>query len=109
MKPPARRRAACSTVLALAASLGAAAEENPVQPAPVDLPRFEVFERAFTQQGKYGNPYVEVTATATFVQPGGRERSLPLFWDGGTEWNVRFSPDVVGAWRWSVRSTAKSA
>src|SRR5262249_20882067 len=67
--------------------------------------RFDLFERAFTQRGSYRNPYVEVTATATFVEPGGRERSIPLFWDGGTQWKVRFSPDAVGTWRWSVRSS----
>lgn len=47
---------------------------------------------------------MEVTATASFVQPGGRECSIPLFWDGGAQWKVRFSPDAVGAWHWSIRS-----
>jgi len=70
-----------------------------------DVGRFAVFEQSFTQQGQDANPYVEVSATATFIQPSGRERSIPLFWDGGRQWKVRFSPDVIGAWRWSVRSS----
>jgi putative membrane-bound dehydrogenase-like protein len=70
-----------------------------------DVPSFGIFEETFTQQRSYGNPYVEVSATATFVQPGGRQRSIPLFWDGGAKWKVRFSPDVIGAWSWSVTSS----
>ncbi len=73
--------------------------------APRDIPRFGMLEQTFTQQRSYANPYVEVTANATFIQPGGRQRSIPLFWDGGTQWKVRFSPDVIGAWSWSVRSS----
>ena len=67
--------------------------------------KFGIFEQAFTQTGTYQNPYVAVTATATFVEPGGHIRSIPLFWDGGTTWKVRFSPDVTGRWSWSVTST----
>src|SRR5262245_7907951 len=66
------------------------------------VPRFGIFEHTFTQQRNNANPYREVTATATFVPPEGRERSIPLFWDGGAQWKVRFSPDAVGEWRWSV-------
>jgi hypothetical protein len=72
---------------------------------PGDVPRFEAFEKTFTQQGNYSNPYVEVTATARFVPPGGGERSIPLFWDGAGQWKVRFSPDAVGTWRWLVISS----
>jgi hypothetical protein len=64
-----------------------------------------VFERSFTQSGSSQNPYVEVTAAARFIRPDGDERAIPLFWDGGKEWKVRFSPDAIGPWRWSVRSS----
>jgi Protein of unknown function (DUF4038)/Domain of unknown function (DUF5060)/Putative collagen-binding domain of a collagenase len=70
-----------------------------------DVPRYGIFEQSFTQSGSYGNPYTDVTATATFIQPDGARRSIPLFWDGGTKWKVRFSPDVVGGWSWSVSSS----
>src|SRR5439155_10616655 len=74
------------------------------KPALVDFPKLGIFEQAFTQLGSDANPYVEVTANATFVQPDGHPRSIPLFWDGGAKWKVRFSPDVIGAWSWSVSS-----
>jgi hypothetical protein len=70
-----------------------------------DIPRFGIFEQTFTHQRRYANPYVEVTAHATFIQPGGRKRLIPLFWDGGRQWKVRFSPDVIGVWSWSISSS----
>jgi hypothetical protein len=70
-----------------------------------DVPRYGIFEQSFTHSGSYGNPYTDVTATAIFIQPDGRSRSIPLFWDGGTKWKVRFSPDVLGDWTWSVSSS----
>jgi len=70
-----------------------------------DVPRYGVFEQSFTHSGSYNNPYTDVAATATFTQPDGHSRSIPLFWDGGSTWKVRFSPDVLGDWQWSVRSS----
>src|SRR4030095_13951748 len=88
--------------------------QNPPEPQPASsagkvgsgsVPRFDVFELTLTQTGDYANPYVQVTATATLVPPGGGERSIPLFWDGGRQWKLRFSPDSLGTWSWSVRSS----
>jgi hypothetical protein len=77
------------------------------QPAPAqDIPRFGVFEASLEHAGAYGNPYTEVTATATFERPDGTATEpLPLFWDGGATWRLRFSPDAVGTWRWRVTSS----
>ncbi|MGH7782728.1 MAG: DUF4038 domain-containing protein [Candidatus Binatia bacterium] len=70
-----------------------------------DVFRHGIFEQEFTQSGDYANPYTDVTATATFIRPDGRRRSIPLFWDGSSTWKVRFSPDMVGDWSWSVASS----
>ena len=69
-----------------------------------DVPRYGIFERSFTHSGSYGNPYRDVSAAATFIQPDGRSQAIPLFWDGGSTWKVRFSPDAIGSWSWSVVS-----
>lgn len=74
----------------------------PVLSTVVD--RFGFFETAVTATGSYGNPYLDVTADATLTAPDGSARPLPLFWDGGNTWRLRFSPDQVGTWRWTVRS-----
>ncbi|HUP51616.1 MAG TPA: PKD domain-containing protein, partial [Longimicrobiales bacterium] len=67
--------------------------------------RYGLLERTLTHSGTHANPYAEVTATATLVAPGGALRTIPLFWDGGTDWKLRFSPDVTGTWGWSVTSS----
>jgi hypothetical protein len=77
---------------------------GPKDRSPEDIPRFGIFEQTFTQQQNCVNPYVKISANATFIEPDGRHRSIPLYWDGGTKWKVRFSPDVIGAWSWSVTS-----
>ena len=75
-----------------------------VHAGALEVPRFCVFEREFVQTAKGGNPYTDVEATATFTDPSGKSRSIPLFWDGGATWRVRFSPDVEGRWTWSTKS-----
>jgi hypothetical protein len=66
--------------------------------------RYRVFERSFAQSGSYANPYIEVDATATVLGPDGVSRTVPLFWDGGATWTMRFSPDGAGRWTWRVGS-----
>lgn len=72
------------------------------QPAPA--PRFGVFEASVEHAGSPADPYAGVTAAATFRAPDGSTREIPLFWDGGTSWKARLSPDATGRWSWSIRS-----
>src|SRR5262245_56856018 len=68
--------------------------------------RFELFETELAAQSQTANPYVDMAAEAKLTPPGGgEERSVPLFWDGGKKWKLRFSPDRGGAWKWSVKSS----
>jgi hypothetical protein len=77
----------------------------PATRAQSSVPRFTLHEVAFDAAGSYANPYVECSADATLTEPDGRTtRTLPLFWDGGTKWKLRFSPDKPGAWKWTVKS-----
>ncbi|RMG15312.1 MAG: DUF4038 domain-containing protein, partial [Cyanobacteria bacterium J055] len=69
-----------------------------------EVERFGIFEKSFADAGTYSNPYADVTATVTLVQPDGQTLELPLFWDGGDVWKMRFSPDEVGDWSWSISS-----
>jgi len=69
------------------------------------IPRFGMLERTFSSATTPANPYVTITATAILTEPDGRtQRHLPLFWDGGSRWTFRFSPDRVGSWQWTIRS-----
>jgi Protein of unknown function (DUF4038)/Domain of unknown function (DUF5060)/Putative collagen-binding domain of a collagenase/RTX calcium-binding nonapeptide repeat (4 copies) len=69
-----------------------------------EVDRFGIFEKSFTDTGTYSNPYADATATVTFVQPNGQTLEMPIFWDGGDTWKMRFSPDEVGDWSWSITS-----
>lgn len=69
-----------------------------------NVPRFGVVEESFIHAGSYSNPYTEVDAAATFIAPGGAIKTVPLFWDGGDTWKMRFSPDEIGAWTWVIAS-----
>lgn len=67
--------------------------------------RFGVFETSLTARCASPNPYRDVAAEAVFVAPDGKATSpVPLFWDGGTTWKLRFSPDRTGSWTWRVKS-----
>ncbi len=86
-------------LVALACSFAFAAE------LPASVGRFEVFEASLKATGNYANPYVDIAATVTITPPdGGAARSIPLFWDGANQWKLRFSPNTVGPWKWSVTS-----
>ncbi len=90
------------------------------------LTRYERFETSFTVPGDYSNPYdaAQVDVSATFTAPSGRTVQVPAFYmqpyadvcendclaevlepQGEGEWHVRFAPDEVGAWRYTVNAT----
>jgi len=80
-------------------------EQAYAEEAPVEIPRFGILAHSLQHSGSYANPYREVSATTQFTEPGGTSvRWIPLFWDGGTAWRLRFSPDVIGTWQWHTRS-----
>ncbi|MCC6859042.1 MAG: DUF4038 domain-containing protein [Bryobacterales bacterium] len=70
--------------------------------APVE--RYGIFEDVYQASGRYGNPYVEVTAEAALTRPGGGVWRIPLFWDGGNAWKLRASPDTTGKWSFKISS-----
>jgi len=43
-----------------------------------------------------------VALSASFQPPSGAIRAVPGFWDGRDNWKVRFTPDEIGAWRYTV-------
>ncbi|MEO7580854.1 MAG: DUF5060 domain-containing protein [Massilia sp.] len=50
-----------------------------------------------------GNPFVDVTLAAQFVQ-GKRRVEVNGFYDGDGVYRLRFMPDTVGEWRYETRS-----
>ncbi|MFZ1939175.1 MAG: DUF5060 domain-containing protein, partial [Terracidiphilus sp.] len=54
---------------------------------------------------KAGNPFVDVTLSATFSL---KNRSLTVggFYDGNGAYKIRFMPDELGIWSWTTASTS---
>ncbi|MBI3973270.1 MAG: DUF4038 domain-containing protein [Chloroflexi bacterium] len=50
------------------------------------------------------DPLRGITVDAECISPSGKHHRVPGFWDGGTTWRVRFSPDETGEWHYEVRS-----
>ncbi|MHB8900769.1 MAG: apiosidase-like domain-containing protein [Thermoguttaceae bacterium] len=72
--------------------------------AEPDVPLFGIFEKALHHGGTYRNPYVDASATVVLAAPDGSSPSIPLFWDGGDTWRLRFSPALAGKWTWRTVS-----
>ncbi|MBP8259692.1 MAG: DUF4038 domain-containing protein [Verrucomicrobia bacterium] len=86
-----------------AAMAGWLSEDPSIQAAATPL--WTPYETVLTATSQPANPYVSLSAEAVLDPPGGGpRRRLPLFWDGGRTWKLRFSPDKPGVWRWTVQS-----
>jgi hypothetical protein len=72
--------------------------------ASAGVPRFGIYEEMIEHSGDYVNPYASLEPYAQLRGPEGTARKLPLFWDGGRQWKMRFSPDQPGGWSWKVIS-----
>jgi hypothetical protein len=70
----------------------------------MDVGRWEVFELAMTTSNSYGNPYTEVTLSATFTGPSAETITVEGFWDGGDMWKLRMAPTEVGTWTYTTTS-----
>jgi len=94
-------------VLANAMALGAAAASGPLAAAKRSSGRVErwgVYEIALDGP-QAGNPFDDVTVSATFTDAG-RSIRVPGFYDGDGVYRIRFSPPEIGNWRWTSESDA---
>jgi hypothetical protein len=70
--------------------------------------RWGLFEATFTSARTYENPLHDAELGVTFTAPSRRVHAVRGFWDGGTTWRVRFSPDEVGNWTFTTSATPES-
>ena len=73
-----------------------------------DVPRWGLFEAAFTSAVGYANPVQDAELFVTFTSPSRETRTVRGFWDGGSTWRVRYSPDASGVWTYATRSEPAS-
>jgi hypothetical protein len=73
-----------------------------------DVPRWGLVDATFTSSRTYENPLQDAKVRVTFTAPSKRTQTVDGFWDGGTTWRVRFSPDEVGTWTYLTSATPES-
>ncbi len=49
--------------------------------------------------------FMDAEADVKFVHESGKEMVMPAFWDGGCDWKVRFAPNELGKWNFTVSCT----
>ncbi len=65
-------------------------------------------EIQFQSSKTYDNPIYDVKEfNVVFTAPSGRQKVVRGFWDGGTDWKVRFMPDETGIWKWKSECSDK--
>ncbi len=91
------------------------------------IPLYGLFETAFQVPGSYTNPYdpQQIDVTAQFIAPSGESMQVPAFYmrpyeqtctadcraeqlspSGDPEWRVRFSPNEIGTWVYTIQARA---
>lgn len=102
MRPIARRPirsgGACALVVAVALGFVTAGAQSPA------VERWGIFEASFTSARAYDNPLQDAELFVTFTSPSRETRTVRGFWDGGSTWRVRFSPDETGEWTYATRA-----
>lgn len=69
------------------------------------VPQWTCFEAAFTSSAGYENPVQDLQLEVEFTAPSGKQITVLGFWDGDTNWKVRFSPDEPGKWTYRTRAS----
>jgi hypothetical protein len=103
------RLRAAFVVMGLSGALLAAAPAAPTQSATASgVPRWGLFEATFTSTRPSENPLQDTELLVTFTAPSQQTCRVRGFWDGGSTWRVRFSPDEVGNWMYTTSAQPES-
>ncbi|HKO20263.1 MAG TPA: DUF5060 domain-containing protein, partial [Acidobacteriaceae bacterium] len=98
------RLGAAAAAAALNPALASAAPTR-ASTSPEKVEQWSLFELPFAGPST-GNPFKEVTLTATFTLEH-RNVRVTGFYDGDGTYRVRFMPDAPGTWSYSTESSAR--
>jgi hypothetical protein len=73
-------------------------------PRDATCARWEVADLAFEATSDIADPF-DLVFGAVFRHEGGRELTIPGFFDGGRRWVVRFAPPAEGRWAYRTFSS----
>ncbi len=69
-----------------------------------EVPRYQSVELTVTLDADYANPFDarQVSLDGIFTGPDGEIMNVPGFWDGVSNWKIRFTPAREGAWKYQL-------
>jgi hypothetical protein len=69
-----------------------------------EVPRYESVELTVTLDADYANPFDarQVSLDGIFTGPDGEIMNVPGFWDGVSNWKIRFTPAREGPWSYRL-------
>jgi len=67
------------------------------------IPCWTKFEINLVSDKIYDNPVQEITLSAIFKSPDGKEYPVLGFWNGDKNWVIRFSPCKIGKWTYVTK------
>jgi hypothetical protein len=72
-----------------------------------EVPRYESVEMTVTLDAVYADPFDarEVSLEGVFKGPDGTVMKVPGFWDGVSDWKLRFTPSQAGTWTYQITVT----
>lgn len=80
--------------------------ENKISGKIEETPIWAKYEISLSSFKTYNNPAYEVKELKTiFTSPAGRTKIVRGFWNGDTDWKIRFQPDEPGTWSWRTYCT----
>ncbi len=94
-------------MLCIAVTAEAKIKEVSYSKSTIEALRHEVIDIKFKGANRITTPF-EREFFATFTSPSGTTQIVPGFFNGGSEWVVRFSASEVGEWRYTTSSELKS-
>ncbi len=92
------RRAAIALILIAPAFFPALAQA-------ADVPKWSTYDINLASSTSYSNGYAygpSSELTATFTGPGGITQTVSGFWNGGANFDIRFTPTVEGSWTYTT-------
>lgn len=71
--------------------------------------QWTTYEITLRAEGVYENAYTEVDVWAVFENENGETIRRPAFWDGGSNWKIRFAPpDDQSLWTWQTYASQEN-
>lgn len=68
-----------------------------------EIKKYSRYEAAFSAEFE-GNPFKDISLTATFSHPGSQPVTVHGFYDGDNTWRIRFMPQEEGEWKFVTES-----